>query len=195
MCQRWEEEDYGAALRVLVFAVQRPQNNDPHLEFLGFIVEHGRLPVADEVLGAIRARGTHRRMRVLDGAQAPRMRVDGREVLLFAGSNYLDLARHPEVVDASVRAARDFGCAAGGSRLITGNLARSLHLTESDPDEARRRIEEARKIFLEFEENRISSEKQQQRIGLGTWEDLLWAGQQLAAAQSASRPSPLLPAP
>ncbi|MDH3684855.1 MAG: 8-amino-7-oxononanoate synthase [Myxococcales bacterium] len=78
--------------------------------------------VAAETLDAIRARGTWRRMRVLAGAQAPRMVVDGREVLLFAGSNYLDLAHHPEVTEASARAARDFGCAAGGSRLITGNL-------------------------------------------------------------------------
>ena len=79
--------------------------------------------IAAETLAEIRARGTHRRMRVLDGAQAPRMRVDGRDVLLFAGSNYLDLARHPEVVEASARAAREIGCAAGGSRLISGNLA------------------------------------------------------------------------
>jgi 8-amino-7-oxononanoate synthase len=79
--------------------------------------------IADEVLGAIRARGTYRRMRVLDGAQGPRMRVDGRDVLVFAGSNYLDLAHHPEVVEAAARAAREQGCAAGGSRLITGNLA------------------------------------------------------------------------
>jgi glycine C-acetyltransferase len=79
--------------------------------------------VADESLSAIRARGTHRRMRVLEGAQAPRMRVDGRDVLLFAGSNYLDLARHDEVVEAAVCAAREWGCAAGGSRLINGNLA------------------------------------------------------------------------
>ena len=78
--------------------------------------------IAGEVLGAIRARGTYRRMRVLDGAQAPRMRVDGREVLLFAGSNYLDLAHHPEVVAAAERAAREVGCASGGSRLINGNL-------------------------------------------------------------------------
>jgi glycine C-acetyltransferase len=78
--------------------------------------------LAGERLGALRARGTHRRMRVLSGAQAPRMAVDGREVLLFAGSNYLDLAAHPEVAEASARAAREFGCAAGGSRLITGNL-------------------------------------------------------------------------
>ncbi len=81
--------------------------------------------VAAEVLDALRVRGTYRRMRVLEGRQAPRMQVDGRDVLLFAGSNYLDLATHPEVVEASARAARDWGCAAGGSRLITGNL--SLH--------------------------------------------------------------------
>ncbi len=78
--------------------------------------------VAEESLDAIRRRGTHRRMRVLAGAQGPRMCVDGREVVLFAGSNYLDLACHPEVVDASARAAHEWGCASGGSRLITGNL-------------------------------------------------------------------------
>jgi 8-amino-7-oxononanoate synthase len=81
-------------------------------------------------LDALRARGTYRRMRVLDGAQGPRMRVDGRDVLLFAGSNYLDLAHHPEVVEASERAAREFGCAAGGSRLINGNLTLHEELEE-----------------------------------------------------------------
>ena len=79
--------------------------------------------IADEVLEAIRARGTYRRMRVLDGAQAPRMRVDGREVLLFAGSNYLDLAHHPEVRRRPRARPASYGCAAGGSRLISGNLA------------------------------------------------------------------------
>ena len=78
--------------------------------------------IAAETLGEIRRAGTYRRMRRLDGAQAPRMRVDGAPVWLFAGSNYLDLAHHPEVVAASQRAAREYGCAAGGSRLITGNL-------------------------------------------------------------------------
>jgi len=86
--------------------------------------------IADGTLAEIRARGTHRRMRVLDGAQGPRMRVDGRDVLLFAGSNYLDLAHHPEVVNAAARTARELGCAAGGSRLITGNLAIHEELEE-----------------------------------------------------------------
>ncbi len=64
-------------------------------------------------------------MRVLHGVAGPRMRVDGHPVLLFAGSNSLDLAGHPEVVEAASRAAREWGCAAGGSRLINGNL--TLH--------------------------------------------------------------------
>jgi len=85
---------------------------------------------ARERLDALRARGTFRRMRVLDGAQAPRMRVDGREMLLFAGSNYLDLAHHPELIDASARATRELGCAAGGSRLINGNLRLHEELEE-----------------------------------------------------------------
>jgi len=79
--------------------------------------------IAEEELGELRARGTYRRMRILEGLQAPRMRVDGRDVLLFAGNNYLDLASHPEVTEASGRAARELGCASGGSRLISGNLA------------------------------------------------------------------------
>jgi 8-amino-7-oxononanoate synthase len=83
----------------------------------------GIADLAAEKLAEIRARGTYRRMRVIDGVQGPRMIVDGREVLLFAGSNALDLAGHPAVVEAAARAARDLGCAAGGSRLISGNLA------------------------------------------------------------------------
>ncbi len=78
--------------------------------------------IANATLAGLRERGTHRSLRVLDGPQGPRTRIEGREVLLFAGSNYLDLAHHPEVVEASIRAARDYGCAAGGSRLISGNL-------------------------------------------------------------------------
>src|SRR5690606_33415273 len=110
--------------------------------------------VAAETLAAIRARGTHRRMRVLEGAQAPRMIVDRREVLLFAGSNYLDLAAHPEVTEAAARAARDWGCAAGGSRLINGNLA--LH----------ERLEEALADFLGVESALVFSTGYQANLGV-----------------------------
>jgi glycine C-acetyltransferase len=79
--------------------------------------------IADEKLAKIEAAGTLREMRELSGAQGPRMKVAGREVLLFAGSNYLDLSHHPQVVAAAAQAVEEWGCASGGSRLISGNLA------------------------------------------------------------------------
>ncbi len=39
----------GIVLRLAVFAFQFPANNDPHWDFIRFIVEHGRTPIADEV--------------------------------------------------------------------------------------------------------------------------------------------------
>lgn len=51
------------------------------------------------------------------------MRVDGRDVLMLAGANYLDLAGDPRVVEAAADAARSVGTASGGARLISGNLA------------------------------------------------------------------------
>jgi 8-amino-7-oxononanoate synthase len=50
------------------------------------------------------------------------MVVDGRPVLMLAGSNYLDLSADARVVAAADEAVRAYGCAAGGSRLISGNL-------------------------------------------------------------------------
>src|SRR5262249_56472476 len=53
----------------------------------------------------------------------PRQRVDGRDVLMLASSNYLDLAAHPAVRAGAREALEHWGAAAGGSRLINGNLA------------------------------------------------------------------------
>jgi len=86
--------------------------------------------IADEALEHIRAQGTHRRLRELGGPQASNVRIEGRPVVHFAGSNYLDLAHHPEVVQAAAEAAAAYGCAVGGSRLICGNL--ELHTALED---------------------------------------------------------------
>jgi len=78
--------------------------------------------IAKKELAEIARAGTLRHLRQLSGAQGPRMKVGGREVLLFAGSNYLDLSHHPQVVAAAAQAVEDWGCSSGGSRLISGNL-------------------------------------------------------------------------
>jgi 8-amino-7-oxononanoate synthase len=77
--------------------------------------------IADEALAAFQAHGTYRRMRLLTSAHGRHVRVDGRPVVHFASSNYLDLANDPGVVEAASTAARSHGCAAAGSRLICGN--------------------------------------------------------------------------
>jgi 8-amino-7-oxononanoate synthase len=56
------------------------------------------------------------------GRMGPRMRVGERDVWMFAGANYLDLAAHPRVVAEAQRALELYGAAAGGARLISGNL-------------------------------------------------------------------------
>lgn len=56
--------------------------------------------------------------------RSPRTRRDG--LLDLAGNDYLALARHPQVVEAASRAARDHGAGAAASRAVTGTT--SLHL-------------------------------------------------------------------
>jgi 8-amino-7-oxononanoate synthase len=87
-------------------------------------VRHDRVSeAAQELLEHLRAQSLYREMRLVEGRAGPHMRVDGRDVLMLAGSNYLDLAAHPVVVNAAQAALGECGVAAGGSRLISGNLA------------------------------------------------------------------------
>ncbi|HQR79776.1 MAG TPA: 8-amino-7-oxononanoate synthase [Actinomycetota bacterium] len=58
------------------------------------------------------ARGLHRTLRA--------RRADAQQVDI-ASNDYLGLARHPEVVEAGVRALRTWGAGATGSRLVSGH--------------------------------------------------------------------------
>jgi 8-amino-7-oxononanoate synthase len=78
-----------------------------------------------ERLADLRSAGLHRRLRLVEGPQGPRVTLDGTEVLLLCSNNYLGLADHPRVRQAAADAAERFGAGAGASRLISGNM--SLH--------------------------------------------------------------------
>jgi 8-amino-7-oxononanoate synthase len=47
--------------------------------------------------------------------------VDGRELVVFAGCDYLGLAHHPQVIAAMEEGLREFGLSSGASRETTGN--------------------------------------------------------------------------
>jgi glycine C-acetyltransferase/8-amino-7-oxononanoate synthase len=81
-------------------------------------------------LADLRAAGLHRRLRLVEGPQGPRVTLDGEEVLLLCSNNYLGLADHPRVRQAAADAAERYGVGAGASRLISGNMELHQRLEE-----------------------------------------------------------------
>jgi glycine C-acetyltransferase/8-amino-7-oxononanoate synthase len=75
-----------------------------------------------ERLQELHDRGLHRRLRLIDGLQGPKVTLDGEPVLLLCSNNYLGLADHPQVRAAAADAAMRWGAGAGASRLISGNM-------------------------------------------------------------------------
>ena len=71
-------------------------------------------------LGELRRGGLWRECVALDSPSGPRIAVDGREYLHLCSNNYLDLAMHPEVIEAARQAASRWGVGSGAARLITG---------------------------------------------------------------------------
>lgn len=62
----------------------------------------------------------------LEGEIKPKMKFNGKEVLVWSINNYLGMANHPKIRKADVDATRNFGLAYPmGSRLLTGQT--SLH--------------------------------------------------------------------
>jgi 8-amino-7-oxononanoate synthase len=86
-------------------------------------------------LAAEHARRAHaqllRRVRTVDTGDGARIVVDGRGLINFASNDYLGLARHPALVEALVRAAREDGVGAGAAHLLGGHRDEHAHLEEA----------------------------------------------------------------
>jgi 8-amino-7-oxononanoate synthase len=72
--------------------------------------------------------------RVLDGAQGPRVQIDGRGVLNFASNDYLGLAGDPRLIRAGQEALGEAGAGVGASRLIVGNHRHHVRLEAAVAD-------------------------------------------------------------
>jgi len=75
-------------------------------------------------------RSLRRRLRVSDAPTGPVVQFNGKSLHNFASNDYLGLAGHPEVVEAAVRATREYGAGAGASRLVTGTQRPHAELEE-----------------------------------------------------------------
>jgi len=59
-------------------------------------------------------------MPVTESSLGPSVRIDGRDYLYFAGSGYLGLQSHPEVIRAACQSAQRYGIGSANSRTVFG---------------------------------------------------------------------------
>ncbi len=67
----------------------------------------------------------YRSLKQVESAQGGRVIIDGRDVLLLCSNNYLGLADHPQLKNASISATSLYGTGSGAARLVSGNM--TLH--------------------------------------------------------------------
>lgn len=82
-------------------------------------------------LEALRAAGLYRETRLVEGAQGPRVELDGRELLCLCSNDYLGLAAHPAVREAAREAIARYGWGSGASRLVSGTMRLHRELEEA----------------------------------------------------------------
>ena len=69
-----------------------------------------------------RAAGIYPYFHALHSKQDTEVNIDGKQVVMIGSNNYLGLTSHPEVIEAGVRALRDYGSGCSGSRFLNGTL-------------------------------------------------------------------------
>ncbi|QIM50099.1 8-amino-7-oxononanoate synthase [Pusillimonas sp. DMV24BSW_D] len=72
-------------------------------------------------LAALDQQGLRRRLRQVEAACGPKVRVNERDVLAFCSNDYLGLASHPEIIAALQEGAQRYGAGSGASHLISGH--------------------------------------------------------------------------
>jgi 8-amino-7-oxononanoate synthase len=69
-------------------------------------------------------------LRQFDPAASPVVTMDGGDFIMLGSNNYLGLATHPKVVEATVNALREYGTGACSSRVLTGTTRLHNRLEE-----------------------------------------------------------------
>ena len=78
-----------------------------------------------------RAAHLYRQRPLLESPQGVRVTVDGQPLLAFCSNDYLGLANHPQVIEAFVQGARQWGVGGGASHLVVGHSQPHHQLEEA----------------------------------------------------------------
>lgn len=70
----------------------------------------------------LRDKGLYNEINIINGANGPIINIDGKELINLSSNNYLGLATHPRMIEATVEATKKYGAGAGAVRTINGTL-------------------------------------------------------------------------
>lgn len=68
----------------------------------------------------LKASGCYPYFQRVESAQGPEITIDGKKKVVVCSNNYLGLANHPKVIEASCEAVRQYGTSGTGSRFLNG---------------------------------------------------------------------------
>ncbi|MDR1511504.1 MAG: pyridoxal phosphate-dependent aminotransferase family protein [Endomicrobium sp.] len=73
-----------------------------------------------DVVGDLKMKGFYPYFHKIESVQGPEVIVDGEKKVVVCSNNYLGLANHPKVVEASIAAIKKYGTSCTGSRFLNG---------------------------------------------------------------------------
>jgi len=96
-----------------------------------------------ETIADMKSKGLYTTLRTVESPQGAWLVVNGKRVLNFCSNNYLGFASDERLVDAAIRAVREYGVGPGAVRPLSGNL--KLHM---DAEAAIAKFKHAEAAFL-----------------------------------------------
>jgi glycine C-acetyltransferase len=73
-------------------------------------------------LNELKNKGLYNEINTVQGANGPVIIIGGKRLINLSSNNYLGLANNPRLIEASIRATREYGAGAGAVRTINGTL-------------------------------------------------------------------------
>ncbi len=68
----------------------------------------------------LKKKGYYPYFRAFESRQETKVRINGKEALMFGSNSYLGLTTHPKVIEAAIKAIKKYGSSCSGSRFLNG---------------------------------------------------------------------------
>jgi glycine C-acetyltransferase len=73
-------------------------------------------------LNDLKNKGLYNEINTVQGSNGPVINIGGKRLINLSSNNYLGLANNPRLIEAAIRATREYGAGAGAVRTINGTL-------------------------------------------------------------------------